>query len=104
MAPSLRPQLELTGRACRRLSQRLLAALDAALGSRLASCHRQQLLPGGWSVLRLLHYPAVPGGAGGGSQLTRCGAHTDFSTLTLLFQHGVGGLEVSPSNSLMRSN
>ena len=85
---------------CRRLSERLLAALDAALGSGqlLASCHRRQLQPGGWTVLRLLHYPAVSGGAAGRFQ-TRCGAHTDFSTLTLLFQHGVGGLEVRAAAS-----
>ena len=98
MSPELGPQLELVGRVCRRLSERLLAALDAALGGGhqlLTSCHRRQLQPGGWSVLRLLHYPPVPEDAGD-RQLTRCGTHTDFSTLTLLFQHGVGGLEVRP--------
>ena len=95
VAPALGAQLARMGGACRRLSERLLAALDAALGGGrpLTGCHRRQLRPGGWSVLRLLHYPAVPSGTRRGTH-TRCGTHTDFSTLTLLFQHGVGGLEV----------
>ncbi|XP_043203300.1 UPF0676 protein C1494.01-like [Amphibalanus amphitrite] len=99
VAPQLGPQLRRIGTACRQLSERLLAALDAALGSGqlLTSCHRRQLQPGGWTVLRLLHYPAAGGAAAGRCQ-TRCGAHTDFSTLTLLFQHGVGGLEVEMSD------
>ena len=97
--PELKPQLELIGSVCRRLSERLMTALDAALGSGhqlLTSCHQRQLRPGGWSVLRLLHYPPVTGDTGSSQQVTRCGAHTDFSTLTLLFQHGVRGLQVRP--------
>ena len=96
--PELRPQLELMGSVCRRLSERLMTALDAALGSGhqlLTSCHQRQLQPGGWSVLRLLHYPPVTGDTAGSQHITGCGAHTDFSTLTLLFQHGVRGLQVS---------
>lgn len=39
----------------------------------------------------MLHYPPVPRrGVGGG----RIGAHSDFGTLTLLWQDRVGGLEV----------
>jgi isopenicillin N synthase-like dioxygenase len=40
--------------------------------------------------LRLLHYPPLSGQVGA----TRAGAHSDFSTLTLLFQDQTGGLEV----------
>ena len=94
MCPSLGPQLELLGADCCRLTERLLAALDAALGSGrlLTSCHRRQLQTGGCSELRLLHYPPVPHGLPAGT--VRCGEHTDYGTITLLFQDDVGGLEV----------
>ena len=98
MAPLLGPQLQLMGDAGRRLSLRLLAALDAALGSDqlLTGCHQHQLQHGGWTMLRLLHYPPVgETAAAEDGRVTRCGVHTDCSTLTLLFQHGIGGLEVS---------
>jgi len=43
--------------------------------------------------MRTLFYPAVPAGTQPGAT-PRCAPHTDYGTLTLLFQHGVGGLEV----------
>jgi len=43
-------------------------------------------------IMRLLHYPAVQGPVKDGQ--ARCGEHTDWSTITLLFQGGQGGLEV----------
>ena len=103
MAPELGPQLELLGWACCRLSGRLLAALDAALGSGrlLTSCHQRQLRQGGTSALRVLHYPPVPERLE--RNATRNAAHTDYGTLTLLFQHGVGGLEVRGCSGALRT-
>ena len=50
--------------------------------------------------LRLLHYPAVPTTDLLQKQKARIGAHSDFGSLTLLFQDSIGGLEVeSPPNS-----
>jgi isopenicillin N synthase-like dioxygenase len=43
-------------------------------------------------TMRLLHYPAVKGPVKDGQ--ARCGEHTDWTTITLLFQGGQGGLEV----------
>lgn len=42
--------------------------------------------------LRLLHYP--PLAATVAAQQIRAGEHTDYGTITLLFQDGVGGLEI----------
>jgi isopenicillin N synthase-like dioxygenase len=40
----------------------------------------------------LLHYPAIQGPVKDGQE--RCGEHTDWGTITLLFQSDQGGLEV----------
>ena len=94
VAPGMGQQLERLGSACRQLTLRLLAALDAALGSGqlLVSCHQRQLQEGGNSVLRVLHYPPVPDHLD--VNATRCSEHTDYGTMTLLLQNGVSGLEV----------
>ena len=48
----------------------------------------------GDNTLRLLHYPAVaPGGFEGGKRV-RAGAHSDYGSVTLLFQDQRGGLQV----------
>lgn len=46
--------------------------------------------------LRLLHYPpvALADIDGKGARLTRMPAHTDWGSLTMVFQDGIGGLEV----------
>ncbi|ORY77987.1 flavonol synthase/flavanone 3-hydroxylase [Leucosporidium creatinivorum] len=44
--------------------------------------------------LRLLHYPSAPTDVFKTGSKGRIGAHTDFSTCTLLFQDSCGGLEV----------
>ncbi|XP_055329570.1 uncharacterized protein LOC129582161 [Paramacrobiotus metropolitanus] len=56
--------------------------------------HTRVAQPGSGTMLRTLWYPAVEGDAGAKDQLTRCGTHSDYGTLTLLFQDSVGGLEV----------
>lgn len=44
-----------------------------------------------YSTARLLHYPAATEHAAGD---VRAGAHSDYGTITLLFQDEVGGLEI----------
>ena len=49
------------------------------------------------SILRLLHYPAIPPGSNISSN--RAGSHSDYGSLTLLFQRSEGGegLQILPS-------
>ncbi|KAJ9270762.1 hypothetical protein DTO212C5_3259 [Paecilomyces variotii] len=44
--------------------------------------------------IRLLHYPSVPAEELESQRMARCPAHTDWSTITMLFQDDCGGLEV----------
>lgn len=49
--------------------------------------------------LRLLHYPPVPAEELESQRMARMPAHTDWSSMTMLFQDDCGGLEVEdPSN------
>jgi isopenicillin N synthase-like dioxygenase len=47
----------------------------------------------------LLHYPAVPTQLLNSGKLARVPAHSDFGTLTLLFQDDIGGLEIADLSS-----
>lgn len=47
----------------------------------------------------LLHYPAVPTQLLHSGELARVPAHSDFGTLTLLFQDDIGGLEIADLGS-----
>lgn len=52
------------------------------------------------NLFRLIHYPAVERRAIRSGEKARIPPHTDFGSLTILFQDNVGGLEVeNPSKS-----
>jgi isopenicillin N synthase-like dioxygenase len=76
----------------------ILNSLSLALSlpeSHLSATHAQSLFQ-----LRLLHYPPVPLSLLTSTGKPRIHAHSDFGTLTLLFQDSVGGLEIeSPPSS-----
>ncbi|KAF2728248.1 Clavaminate synthase-like protein [Polyplosphaeria fusca] len=87
--PGFRTFMEAFFPHCATLIHHLLSALSVALGvPDLAPTHAQSLFQ-----LRLLHYPPIAV-----EQLRegrkRINAHSDFGTLTLLWQDGVGGLEI----------
>ncbi|KAB8269058.1 hypothetical protein BDV30DRAFT_230150 [Aspergillus minisclerotigenes] len=68
----------------------ILKALSIGLGlpeHRLGQLHADQT-----NELRITHYPAVARGEFAHS--TRIATHTDFGTITLLFQDAVGGLQM----------
>lgn len=72
-------------------AHRILATLEAALNLRsgtLVNTHQHHN-----QTLRLLHYPPLTS-LRPQPQQVRAGAHTDFGSITLLFQNGIGGLEL----------
>ncbi|XP_026764759.1 uncharacterized protein LOC113523090 [Galleria mellonella] len=92
------------------LSKVLLQALAYAFGltpATLLACHSGMLQGDGSnpSAMRLLYYPPVPPEdvgpccQGDGVPYTRCGAHADSGTFTLLAQDSEGGLEVKLNGS-----
>ncbi|KAJ7340037.1 hypothetical protein OS493_002759, partial [Desmophyllum pertusum] len=50
------------------------------------------------TALRLLYYPPLPEESNIKPGQVRCGEHSDYGTITLLFQDDIGGLEVLPVN------
>ena len=82
---------------CVSLVHGILDALSIALNvpaPGLSPTHSQSLFQ-----LRLLHYPSIDAEQLRNNERSRINAHSDFGTLTLLFQDNVGGLEVQePAN------
>ncbi|KAL9007880.1 MAG: hypothetical protein Q9173_006940 [Seirophora scorigena] len=76
---------------CKRLHATVMQAIALALG--LESSFFADYVRRGDNTLRLLHYPAVPAGAFSGGRV-RAGLHSDYGSITLLFQDGRGGLQV----------
>ncbi|BGP17068.1 hypothetical protein JCM10213_000294 [Rhodosporidiobolus nylandii] len=74
--------------ACHDLHLRIMSLLALALN--LPAEYFEPQINGRNHCLRLLHYPEVPRS---GSN-NRIGAHTDFGTVTLLWQDDTGGLEI----------
>lgn len=83
---------------CANLTHRLLECLSLALdlspSDSLCQHHAQSLFD-----MSLIHYPAIPRSLVPSAGLSRIPAHSDFGTLTLLFQDDVGGLEIADTSS-----
>ncbi|KAK9464710.1 hypothetical protein V1512DRAFT_267738 [Lipomyces arxii] len=80
---------------CNKLLDLLAEALavDHAAGGKTWFSSRHDLKEFSGSILRFLYYPAVV--TGDGTNEIRAGAHTDYGSMTLLFQRaGQDGLEV----------
>ena len=88
--------------ACRELTLKLLRCL--AIGLELPDeeffikCHQDVVDRSAGidsnCLFRTIYYPVVKNVASNGEGQVRCGTHSDFGTMTLLFQDDVGGLEV----------
>ncbi|KAE9991425.1 hypothetical protein Vi05172_g2152 [Venturia inaequalis] len=77
---------------CDDLHEQLLSAI--ATGLNLDPTFFQKYIRGGDHVLRLLHYPAISKAVLEQDGAVRAGSHTDYGTVTLLFQDGSGGLQI----------
>ncbi|KAF1920700.1 thymine dioxygenase [Ampelomyces quisqualis] len=90
--PGFRAFMESYFDVCKALVHQLLDILSIALNvpnPGLSATHAQSLFQ-----LRLLHYPAISAQELAGKKRSRINAHSDFGTVTLLFQDAVGGLEI----------
>ncbi|XP_013412357.1 UPF0676 protein C1494.01 isoform X1 [Lingula anatina] len=102
-------------RTCAKLGLRLLKLIGMGLGLEdsefFVKAHEKisSRASNNTAILRLLHYPPVKDGEGTGNygktneydflpEQTRCGEHTDYGSMTLLFQDDTGGLEVQTVN------
>ena len=81
---------------CFEPSKKILHAI--ALGIGLAEDDLLKLHSGHYNQLRLLHYPPVPAKALEDGHNARMPAHTDWSTMTILFQDDCGGLQVEDAH------
>lgn len=70
----------------------LISALAIALG--VSQEHLRSLHNRAENEFRLLHYPEIPASELADGTATRIAEHTDFGTITMLFQDSVGGLQV----------
>lgn len=82
---------------CWETAEVILQALALGLGIEEELIMRPH--SGHYNQLRLLHYPPVPASWVEDGKFARMPAHTDWSTITMLFQDDCGGLQVeSPSH------
>lgn len=82
---------------CKEMHRVLMRAIAVALD--IEEAYFDGFVRTGDNTLRLLHYPPVPSGGFAGGKRFRAGAHTDYGTLTLLFQDARGGLQIDPPTS-----
>lgn len=81
-----------------KMELQLLSALAIALG--VSEEHMRSLHNHAENEFRILHYPAVDASELADGTSTRIAEHTDFGTITMLFQDSVGGLQVEDQTEL----
>lgn len=82
---------------CNKLAMELIKALSLGLGLPDTD-YLMKFHSGHSNQLRLLHYPPIPASSLENQSAARMPAHTDWGTITFLFQDQCGGLEVQTSN------
>jgi isopenicillin N synthase-like dioxygenase len=78
---------------CHKVALSILRAMAFGIGLEDTDFF-EQFHSGNNCQLRLLHYPPVPAADVENKKVARMPAHTDWSTITMLFQDDCGGLEV----------
>jgi isopenicillin N synthase-like dioxygenase len=98
--PDLKPAMESLTLECRDLLRKLLRAVARAMKLEdeeyLLKIHQnvEDDKMFSKSTIRCLYYPALPDDQPIPANGIRCREHTDFGTLTMIFQDSVGGLEM----------
>jgi isopenicillin N synthase-like dioxygenase len=91
--PEWRPFMTTFYWSCHKVAITILHAIAIGLGlentATLLTPHS-----GHYSQLRLLHYPPIPVGDIDSGKFARMPVHSDWSTITMLFQDDCGGLQV----------
>lgn len=87
--------------ACKELHIEVMRAIAVGMG--LPEAYFDSYTSAGDNTLRLLHYPPAPAEVFRSNKLqVRAGEHTDYGSLTLLFQDERGGLQVrSPQGTFV---
>lgn len=78
---------------CFEIAGNILRAIALGIGLEDED-HLLRLHSGHGNQLRLLHYPPIPAAALESESSARMPAHSDWSSMTMLFQDDCGGLEV----------
>ncbi|XP_048578865.1 2-oxoglutarate-Fe(II) type oxidoreductase ppzD isoform X2 [Nematostella vectensis] len=88
---------------CIKLTFRVLHAVSLGMDLKdknwLLDCHKGIGKHGNATTMRILYYPPITNNNLVKPGQVRCGEHSDYGTITLLFQDEFGGLEVLPLNS-----
>ncbi|KAF8954069.1 thymine dioxygenase [Flammula alnicola] len=82
---------------CNEMEKGILKAL--ALGFNLPEDYFAAFHSNSENQLRLLHYPSIPASVLEDKEASRIPSHSDYGSITILFQDDVGGLEVEDPNS-----
>ncbi|XP_025098820.1 2-oxoglutarate-dependent dioxygenase htyE-like isoform X2 [Pomacea canaliculata] len=87
---------------CYTLTKQVLRLLSLALEIKdldyVVNCHKLIGQKGNYTTLRSLYYPSVGKDLKEGQ--IQCGEHSDYGTITLLFQDNTGGLQVLGKDGL----
>lgn len=79
---------------CHKTAMSIMSAMALGVGLEDEK-HFVPTHPGHNNQLRLLHYPPVPAVSIESQNSTRMGAHSDWGSITMVFQDDCGGLQVN---------
>ncbi|KAK2179385.1 hypothetical protein NP493_494g04028 [Ridgeia piscesae] len=92
--PGYRPTADEFYRLCWTLSQRVLLLIGLGLGLDQPCYLKKTHSIDGACALRCLFYPSIKSHPDVRPNQIRCGEHSDYGSITLLFQDDVGGLQL----------
>ena len=78
---------------CHKAAESIMSAMALGIGLPDENYFRPSH-PGHNNQLRLLHYPPIPAATLESQSATRMDAHSDWGSITMLFQDDCGGLQI----------